>query len=1182
MRLDGLLPIVRRLSEYQALLENVPLGHSLHINRAARPYVTAAIASDFQRPVFVLTASGSDAYNFSEQLLAWQPELEVLTFVAPGPRLYERAPWGSDASQTRLQVLARLVKEKLNPTADGLVIVSSAPALMRRTVPAEVLTERLQTLKQGQTLPTGQVDQFLHALLKLGYQHASVVVEPGTFSRRGGIIDLYPVSEPYPIRVELWGDEIDSMRRFEPDSQRSLETIEAVSLLPANEALPDFGPDVAGELAEWFHQYVASDDTDPALDPHKDFEALQQASLFPGINFYLPYMYQQPASLIDYLPDGTLLLVDQWADAQDTITELEENALEFKHLQEQRGSIPTDMPLPMITWGQIEDDLTFRGALELGGSGKSDSGPTFDGAFGTGDRFAGQLKLFMQALGSKTQEDGQLVVVSRQANRLAELWQDYRGNAPFQLSEAIVEEPSLNTPIFVTGALTEGWLLTGDDETLRLYTDQEVFGWKRPEPRRRSRRKAATPEATFADLQDGDYVVHSEYGIGRFQGLEKRVLRDVEREFLVLTYYGDNVLYVPIHQADRITRYIGADDKAPELTKLGTQDWLKAKTRTQEAVEALAADLLELYAQREATEGFAFEPDTPWQAELEASFPYVETDDQLIALHEVKADMESSRPMDRLVCGDVGYGKTEVALRAAFKAVMNGKQVAMLVPTTVLAQQHFETLRDRMAAFPIKVEMLSRFRTAAEQSHILEGMRDSSVDIVVGTHRLLGNDIVFNDLGLLIIDEEQRFGVTHKEKLKQLRTEVDVLTLTATPIPRTLYMSLTGIRDISVINTAPQERLPIATHVGRRDNDLIRQAIMREIERNGQTFFVHNRVKTIYAERDRLEKLVPEATFSVGHGQMSESELEAVMTRFATGEVDVLLTTTIIEAGLDIPNANTLIVDRADRFGLSQLHQLRGRVGRGANLAYAYFFHPGYGKLTGEARARLDTIAEETDLGAGMNIAMRDLEIRGAGDILSGRQHGHISTVGFHLYTRMLAQAVKKLRDERNGGADGSLPQVEGDITTLAQRGALTIDLPIPTYLPTDYIPDLSLRVTIYRRMADIHSREDIRTLKEELEDRFGPLPPPVEGLLYQLQVKILGLSAGIDAVLTEGNQLNLRIPGLAYTNRQALQQAIGHNVRVSRTGVWLPREDDWQDALLEVLSQLAIEREGDLIIQST
>jgi transcription-repair coupling factor (superfamily II helicase) len=523
--------------------------------------------------------------------------------------------------------------------------------------------------------------------------------------------------------------------------------------------------------------------------------------------------------------------------------------------------------------------------------------------------------------------------------------------------------------------------------------------------------------------------------------------------------------------------------------------------------------------------------------------------------------------MDRLLCGDVGYGKTEVALRAAFKAVMDGKQVAMLVPTTILAQQHYTTFTQRMTPFPVEIEMLSRFRTPAEQAAIVERLATGQVDVVIGTHRLLSRDVAFKDLGLLIIDEEQRFGVTHKEHFKQLRTQVDVLTLTATPIPRTLYLSLTGVRDISTIQTAPEERLPIVTHVGTRDDDLIRRAILQEIARGGQVFFVHNRVQTIHREARRLGELVPEARIAIGHGQMPESELAEVMGAFSTGEFDVLVCTSIIEAGLDIPTANTLIVDRADRFGLSQLYQLRGRVGRSGTQAYAYFFHPSYRKLTPEASARMETIDEQTDLGAGMNIAMRDLEIRGAGDFLGVRQHGHMSAVGFHLYSEMLAQAVRKSRREAGQDASGEQPDVPGR----PPSRSIPIDLPLPTYIPTDYVPDTELRIQLYRRMAEVEESDSIDEMAAELVDRFGPIPPPVENLFYQLRVKQRALQTNVDSITTENKQISLRLNGLDSDQRQALQTYLGRSVRVSRRAIWLPDGgDEWQSSLLTLLDRLA------------
>ncbi len=711
----------------------------------------------------------------------------------------------------------------------------------------------------------------------------------------------------------------------------------------------------------------------------------------------------------------------------------------------------------------------------------------------------------------------------------------------------------------------EGWNLHTESMSLHLLTDAELFGWKRPEPRRRQQPRALPPESGFADLEMGDYVVHIEYGIGRFAGLRKRTLDNSEREYLLIEYAGSDILYVPIHQADRLSRYVGADDTAPQLNRLGTQDWTRTKEHTQRAVEEIARELLELYAAREHIQGHAFGPDTPWQHELEAAFPYVETEDQLRAISEVKGDMENHQPMDRLICGDVGYGKTEVALRAAFKAVMDGRQVAILVPTTVLAQQHFNTFSRRLLPFPVKVEMLSRFRSPNEQRQILFELAEGQVDVIIGTHRLLQPDVLLKNLGLLIIDEEQRFGVTHKERFKQLRTEVDVLTLTATPIPRTLYMSLTGIRDISMIQTPPEERLPIVTHVGAYNDKLVRQAILRELDRGGQVFFVHNRVQTIETIATKLRRLVPEAKIAVGHGQMDEHQLEDVMTSFARGDSDVLLSTSIIESGLDIPNANTLIVDRADWFGLAQLYQLRGRVGRATNQAYAYFFHPRSSRLTPEARARLETIGEQTELGSGMSIAMRDLEIRGAGDLLGTRQSGHIAAVGFHLYTQLLAQAVRHLRGL------GEAPHLPVATPTM------TIDLPVPAYIPTGFVPDPALRIQLYRRLAELEDMVRIDDMQTELADRFGDLPPAVRGLLFQLRVKLRAQDANASAIGNENGQVSIRLPYLASTDRQALQMLLGHDVRVSRTAIWLPyegvEEKVWQGNLLEVLHKLAVDQ---------
>jgi len=1171
MNLSGLLDILREQEQYRNLLERFtgrqkPVDLSLGLIRSARPYVLASLARETGRPLLVISARIDHANNLAEQLLAWDPALQVLTFAEPNALFYEPGPWGPQAQRSRLQVLATLA----DSPGPGTVVVTSARALMQITLPRETLIGNSLLLEHRTRIPEGHTDTLLHRWLAMGYQPASVVTEPGTFSRRGGIIDVFPTASARPVRIELWGDEIESLRSFDPATQRSLEAISSLRITPAREALPKLGPQAARLLEPWFRTGrpapTSSEDTGAdAVDPRlSDFEALLAGDTFASLEFYLPWMVDQGASLLEYLPENALVFVEDWNALMETIADLEEQALGLRQVAINNGDIPPDMPIPYNTWSQINDELGHAGAVEL--AGPPDAADPLGDLFQPGPRFAGQLRLFLDALVDQTRASrDRAIVVSRQSGRIAELWRERGRDRRPGPTEDVLEDPGGGPPLFVLGALAEGWVLSDPVHPTSLYTDAEIFGWKRPEPRRRMQRRAVAPENFFSDLEPGTYVVHADFGVGLFKGLEKRTLAGAEREYLLLTYEGGDVLYVPIHQADRLSRYVGVDDAPPGLSRLGTQEWARTRSRTNEAVEQIARDLLELYAMRETVTGHAFSPDSAWQAELEASFPYVETEDQLKALAEVKADMEKSQPMDRLICGDVGYGKTEVALRAAFKAVMDGKQVAVLVPTTVLAQQHYETFKQRLAAFPVTVEMLSRFRTRAEQEAVIAKLAAGSVDIVIGTHRLLSSDVRLKDLGLLVIDEEQRFGVTSKEQLKKLRTEVDVLTMTATPIPRTLYMSLTNVRDISIINTAPEERLPVITYVMRRDEDVIRQAVLRELDRGGQVFFVHNRIQTIYTEKARLSKIIPEASIGVAHGQMNEAELEAVMQAFAEGEINVLLSTNIIEAGLDIPNANTLIVDHADRFGLAQLYQLRGRVGRSASRAFAYFFHPPRHQLTPEAAARLETIQEYSDLGAGLNIAMRDLEIRGAGDVLGIRQSGHIASVGFHLYMQMLAQAVKRMKDERDGRTSGT-----GEAEPAgAPREMVTIELPIPTYIPTDFVADMALRIQIYRRMGDLRDEADIEALGEELADRFGPLPPPVINLLYQLQVKVRALRAGVDAIVSEGGQISIRVPGLAYADRVALQKRLGHNTRVSRTAVWLPREDAWQDALLGILDAL-------------
>ena len=897
--------------------------------------------------------------------------------------------------------------------------------------------------------------------------------------------------------------------------------------------------------------------------------AADEAKRFSEFN--IPELHSQPASLLDYLPRQALILIDDLQMFEDLIAEIEEQAVQMRQESIANHTLPSDFPVPYLSWTELLDSLTQHLSIELGPS----TGPeqleedlaavhheTLAEQFQAGPRFGGRLKSAIDTLAEQYLTGEQIVMVSRQSARLKELWGEQ------VLPDSQVPADRLIAPVFIEGSLSEGWRFhpTGQP-VINLLTDGEIFGWRRPKPRyRRSERYAISaqdPESNYSDLQVGDFVVHVDHGIGRFTGLVRRTVDNLEREYLCVEYADEAQLFVPVHQVDRLTRYVGSDSRPPALSRLGSAEWKNVKSHVKEAVQEVAEDLLELYAKRAIVEGYQFETDTPWQQELEASFPYIETDDQLRVLAEVKRDMESQRPMDRLICGDVGYGKTEVALRAAFKAVSDGRQVAVLVPTTVLAQQHFHTFQERLAAFPVQVEMLSRFRTPQQQREIIEQLADGKVDILIGTHRLLSNDVVFNDLGLLIIDEEQRFGVTHKEALKKMRTEVDVLTLTATPIPRTLYMALSGVRDISTINTPPEERLPIITHVGPYSQMLVRQAVFRELERGGQVFFVHNRVQTIGAMRQHLEKIVPEARITVAHGQMPEHELSQRMDQFTNGEVDILLSTSIIESGLDIPNANTLIVDRADTFGLAQLYQLRGRVGRGAQRAYAYFFRHKRKPPTEDGRTRLETIAENTQLGAGFSIAMRDLEIRGTGDILGTRQHGHIAAVGFHLYTRLLAEAVRHLR------TDHGFPIHSGLSALQVQLPSINVELPLPASIPADYVPEKNVRLGLYRRIAFVRGEDEVNALLDEFLDRFGPVPEPVQNLLFQTRIRLAAEKAGLASVTMEAQQIVFRYPdGELPVDLPDL----GPYARTGKVAIWMPytHATDWQGQLVEVLERLA------------
>jgi len=1112
---------LRNSSAYQDLLNNLKTGkdkHCLSLPRSARLPVVSTLAHDLDCPVLFITDRTERATLLLDELYFWLQGTPLYYFPEPNPLFYERGGWGITTRRDRLETLTALVPYHVPNMVihDNPVIIAPIRAIMTRTLPRRDFIKNTRSYTSGQAL---SIINLIKSWQAIGYDRSDSVTEAGQFSHRGGILDIWVPGAKQPDRLEFYGDQLDTIRSFDPSTQRTVMKKNQLTISPARELLPE--------------KFSLSGLDETALD-----------------EFYIPLAYPSPSSLLDYLPRSALILLDDLDILRQVSDEVEEQAVSLRQDSIQEKLIDADFPIPYLTMAEIEDAITGFPNISLTSSFEEFQG-TPQLVFHPGTRFAGRLPSFIDHVIGLVKNGTSITIVSRQLDRIKELWSE-----KVELLENLPVGPQ-----FFEGGLSEGWIFQVDDRvSLHLITDGEIFGWERPKSRQRHMPVSETPETAYADLHPGDWVVHMDHGIGQYAGMTQKVIEGSTGEYLTINYKGGDQLFVPIHQADRLTRYIGPDNQKPSATPLSSTEWSQTKQRVREAVEQIARELLELYAKRQSSPGYAFAGDTTWQKEMESSFPYVETEDQGKAISAIKSDMETGRPMDRLLCGDVGYGKTEVALRAAFKAVMDGKQVAILVPTTVLAQQHFETFNQRLEAYPVQVAMLSRFITPHDQDEIILRLAVGEVDIVIGTHRLLSPDVQFKDLGLVIIDEEQRFGVTHKEFLKKLRLEVDVLTLTATPIPRTLYMALTGVRDISTINTPPEERLPVVTHIGPYSPRLVRQAVLRELERGGQVFFVHNRVQTIPAMAAHLHSLLPEARIGIAHGQLPEDELSGIMQQFTHHSIDILLCTSIIESGLDIPNANTLIVDRADAFGLAQLYQLRGRVGRSSERAYAYFFRHKHRLPTGEGQERLEVIAEHTQLGAGYSIAMRDLEMRGAGELLGTRQHGYIASVGFHLYTRLLAAAVNQIKS--------STGSISPEILRQRLPSSVNVDLPLNIGIPSDYIPDQNLRLRIYRRIADLQSISEIDSLKEEFVDRFGMIPIEVSNLFYQIEVKLLAEQAGLASISVEGRQFVLRYPSYSKETSLKTLPQMDRSIRAGKNAYWMEKGegDSWKQLLTNIL----------------
>ncbi len=1043
MAASGVLPLLQRRREFLLVYEQLIEGRRPWVTGpagAAKACLAAALivaARDHVSRWLVLAAHREQAERLADDLAAFLPagtaEIHLLGLWEP---LAPEDPPSVAAEAERQRLL-----EAIRRRVPIIVVASPAGFLSPLPDPAWVAGARLE-VRPGARL---RLEDAVARLAAGGYERTDLVRAPGQLAVRGGLLDVFPSTAERPVRIEWTGDDVESVRAFDPETQLTTAALDAAVVLPARP------PGAAGP------------------------------------------------TLPDALEDAVCVL-DEPAEISRQALALHAQAGAARARAIEAGRIAPSTPPGLVPWETIEEALARHRALSISTLRRPLGERAVDLPSGVVESFAGQIEGVTQEVRRWLAAGRRVVVSSRQAHRMSELFAEH--GVPAGVVEDLREPPAPGTVAIVPQALTEGFTL--DD--LVVLTDGEILGWRR---RRRAVRwvRDGARLGSWTELEPGDLIVHVHHGIGVYRGLVRLAIGGSERDYLHLQYAQGDALYVPTDQINLVQRYVGVDGQAPQIHRLGGTEWEREKRRVRERAREMARDLLQLYAARERARGHAFAPDTPWQRELEDAFAYEETPDQQKAIDDVKRDMEAPRPMDRLVCGDVGYGKTEVALRAAFKAVMDGKQVAVLVPTTILAQQHYTVFRERFAPYPVRVEMLSRFRTPREQRAILEATRAGAVDVLIGTHRLLHPSVAFRSLGLVIIDEEQRFGVRHKERLKQLRTQVDVLTLTATPIPRTLQMSLAGLRDLSVMETPPEARQPILTYIREDDPQLVRDAIRRELERGGQVYVVHNRVETIERAARRLRAAVPEARVAVAHGRMPEARLERVMLDFLGGRYDVLVCTTIVEIGLDIPRVNTIIIEDAHLLGLAQLYQLRGRVGRGDRQAYAYLLYPQHARLTPEAEQRLVAMREFVELGSGLRLAMRDLEIRGAGNILGPEQHGHLAAVGLDLYMRLLDEAVREVRGE-----------------IVEEPPEVAVDLDADAYLPETYIPSPGQRMAAYRRFAAAGTLEEWDAAVAELRDRYGPLPPPARHLAEVLRLRVLARRAGVTAISRERADVLLRV----------------------------------------------------------
>lgn len=1100
MRLKGLLEPLEKSQEFNSILDCIkgkkyPVGIS-GVSESGRGYIIDGIFENSDKSIVIVTQSDIEAKNIYEDLILYTNE--VYYFPAREVVFYNVDAISGDLRWERLKVINEILRKTKK------IIVTSIDAFASKYTPKKLFSEYSMKIKEGQEADFYEI---ANKLVQSGYERVEIVEGKGQFALRGGILDVFPTCSGYPYRIELFGDEVESIRTFNTESQRSIEKVKKIDIFPAKEIILTEDSIQSGKekLLNELTEIKEKDKDKQRVQKlqsimNRNMESLEETKSFETIDSYLNYFVQKTESLFEYFKDYFFIL----DDAQRCIGKLDSVYFEFEEnftAFSERGDIFPGQGQLLFDKEEVIESFKHQKLISIESLNKSND--LFKPYLNINmsqvsmTNYQGQLDLLIADIQRKKSEGYKTVILAGTRARGERLVKTLRDREIESSYKDTVDDIQFGEVVITFGNQLKGFEYP--EYKVCVISDKEVFGEakrKLSKSRKKTKQKGINKIKSFAELRPGDYVVHVNHGIGVYKGIKQIESGGHKRDYLDIVYDKGDKLYVPVDQLDLIQKYVGSEGKSPKINKLGGTEWQKAKAKARKSINEIAEDLVKLYAVRATVTGYKFSKDTEWQKQFEDEFPYEETPDQLTSLEEIKGDMESNKPMDRLLCGDVGYGKTEVALRAAFKAVMDGKQVAFLVPTTILAEQHYKNMKKRFSDFPIKIDMISRFRTAKEQKETLHRLKEGNVDILIGTHRLVSKDIQFKDLGLLIIDEEQRFGVKQKEKIKEIKKNVDVLTLSATPIPRTLHMSLTGVRDISVIETPPEERYPVQTYVVEQNDQLIRDAILREIGRNGQVYFVYNRVEDIEKMASYIRELVPEASVGIAHGQMAERELETEMMDFMSGEHNVLVCTTIIETGMDIQNVNTIIIYHADKMGLSQLYQLRGRVGRSNRIAYAYLLYTKDKVLTEVAEKRLKALRDFTELGSGFKIAMRDLEIRGAGNMMGSSQHGHMASVGYDLYCRMLEDTIKI---------------VKGEITK--EPIETTVDLKVDAFILADYIEDEIQKIEVYKKIAAIENTEDYKDIEEELQDRYSEIPEAVRNLMDIAYIKSKAKLAFIEEI---------------------------------------------------------------------